>query len=110
MLGQIMDRPLLISGLLEHAEQTHPGSEIVSRRCEGDIHRYTMRDAAQRARKVANLLARMGIQQGDRVATLAWNGYRHFELYFGVSGSGAVLHTINPRLFAEQLSFIINHA
>lgn len=110
MLGQIMDRPLLISGLLEHAEQTHPGSEIVSRRCEGDIHRYTMRDAAQRARKVANLLARMGIQQGDRVATLAWNGYRHFELYFGVSGSGSVLHTINPRLFAEQLSFIINHA
>ncbi len=110
MLGLIMDRPLLISGLLEHAEQTHPGSEIVSRRCEGDIHRYTMRDAAQRARKVANVLARMGIQQGDRVATLAWNGYRHFELYFGVSGSGAVLHTINPRLFAEQLSFIINHA
>lgn len=110
MLGQIMDRPLLISGLLEHAEQTHPGSEIVSRRCEGDIHRYTMKDAAQRARKVANLLARLGIQQGDRVATLAWNGYRHFELYFGVSGSGAVLHTINPRLFAEQLSYIINHA
>jgi fatty-acyl-CoA synthase len=89
---------------------TKPGSEIVSRRCEGDIHRYTMKDAAQRARKVANLLARLGIQQGDRVATLAWNGYRHFELYFGVSGSGAVLHTINPRLFAEQLSYIINHA
>ncbi len=110
MLGLIMDRPLLISGLLEHAEQTHPGSEIVSRRCEGDIHRYTMLDAAQRARKVANLLVRLGIQQGDRVATLAWNGYRHFELYFGVSGSGAVLHTINPRLFAEQLSYIINHA
>lgn len=110
MLGLIMDRPLLISGLLEHAEQTHPGSEIVSRRCEGDIHRYTMRDAAQRARKVANLLTRLGAQQGDRIATLAWNGYRHFELYFGVSGYGAVLHTINPRLFAEQLSFIINHA
>ncbi|MCD8532811.1 MAG: long-chain-fatty-acid--CoA ligase [Saccharospirillaceae bacterium] len=110
MLGLIMDRPLLISGLLEHAEQTHPDSEIVSRRCEGDIHRYTMRDAAQRARKVANLLTRLGAQQGDRIATLAWNGYRHFELYFGVSGYGAVLHTINPRLFAEQLSFIINHA
>ena len=110
MLGQMMDRQLLISGLLEHAETTHPHSEIVSRRCEGDIHRYTMKDAAERARKVANVLTRFGIQQGDRVATLAWNNYRHFEMYFGVSGFGAVLHTINPRLFAEQLIYIVNHA
>ncbi len=110
LLGQMMERPLLISGLLEHAESTHPNTEIVSRRCEGDIHRYTMRDAAVRARKVANLLQRLGIQQGDRIASLAWNGYRHFELYFGVSGYGAVLHTINPRLFAEQLVYIVNHA
>ncbi|WP_276667311.1 long-chain-fatty-acid--CoA ligase [Thalassolituus oleivorans] len=110
MLGQMMDRQLLISGLLEHAETTHPHSEIVSRRCEGDIHRYTMKDAAVRARKVANVLTRFGIQQGDRVATLAWNNYRHFEMYFGVSGFGAVLHTINPRLFAEQLVYIVNHA
>ncbi|WP_430461448.1 long-chain-fatty-acid--CoA ligase [Thalassolituus sp. LLYu03] len=110
LFGQMMDRPLLISGLLEHAEVTHPDAEIVSRRCEGDIHRYTMKDAAVRARKVANLLKRFGIEQGDRIATLAWNGYRHYELYFGVSGYGAVLHTINPRLFAEQLVYIINHA
>ncbi|QQD22934.1 long-chain-fatty-acid--CoA ligase [Oceanospirillaceae bacterium ASx5O] len=110
MLGQMMERPLLISGLLEHAEITHPDAGIVSRRCEGDIHRYTMKDAAVRARKVANLLQRWGIQQGDRIATLAWNGYRHYELYFGVSGYGAVLHTINPRLFPEQLVYIINHA
>lgn len=110
LLGQMMDRPLLISGLLEHAEITHPDAGIVSRRCEGDIHRYTMKDAAVRARKAANLLQRWGIQQGDRIATLAWNGYRHYELYFGVSGYGAVLHTINPRLFPEQLVYIINHA
>ena len=108
--GQMMEAPLLISTLLEHAESVHPHSEIVSRRCEGDIHRYTMKDAAARARQVANLLTSLDIQQGDRIATLAWNGYRHFELYFGISGYGAVLHTINPRLFPEQLIYIINHA
>lgn len=110
LLGAMMDSPLLISSLLTHAQAVHGQSEIVSRRCEGDIHRYRMQDAAQRARQVANLLQRLGIQQGDRVATLAWNGYRHFELYFGISGFGAVLHTINPRLFPEQLVYIINHA
>ena len=108
--GQMMEAPLLISTLLEHAESVHPHSEIVSRRCEGDIHRYTMKDAAARARQVANLLTSLDIQQGDRIATLAWNGYRHFELYFGISGYGAVLHTINPRLFPERLIYIINHA
>ena len=110
MLGQMMDRPLLISSFLKHAESTHPNTGIVSRRCEGDIHRYQMRDAAQRARQLANALQSLGVQQGDRIATLAWNSYRHFELYFGVSGYGAVLHTINPRLFSEQLVYIINHA
>ena len=110
LIGQMMERPLLVSALLEHAESTHATSEIVSRRCEGDIHRYTIKDAAVRARKLANLLSRFGVQQGDRIATLAWNGYRHWELYYGVSGYGAVLHTINPRLFAEQLVYIINHA
>lgn len=109
-LGQMMDAPLLISTLLEHAESVHPQSEIVSRRCEGDIHRYSMKDAAVRSRQVANLLNDLGIKQGERIATLAWNGYRHFELYFGISGYGAVLHTINPRLFPEQLIYIINHA
>lgn len=108
--GQMMEAPLLISTLLDHAESVHSDTEIVSRRCEGDIHRYSMKEAALRSRQVANLLKSLNIEQGDRMATLAWNGYRHFELYFGISGYGAVLHTINPRLFPEQLIYIINHA
>lgn len=110
MLGNMMDGPLLISGLIEHAEANNPQSEIVSRRCEGDIHRYTMKDAAKRSRQIANALLKLGAKPDDRIATLAWNNYRHFELYFGVSGLGSVLHTINPRLFPEQLVYIINHA
>ena len=110
LLGQMMDQPLLISSIAVHAELNHPNAEIVSRRCEGDIHRYTMKDAMARARQLANVLQRLKIAEGDRVASLAWNGYRHFEMYFGVSGYGAVLHTINPRLFPEQLAYIINHA
>jgi fatty-acyl-CoA synthase len=110
MLGNMMDQPLLISSLIEHAERANPNSELVSRRCEGDIHRYTMKDAAKRSKKAANALLKLGAQTSDRIATLAWNNYRHFELYFGVSGIGSVLHTINPRLFPEQLVYIINHA
>ncbi len=110
MLGNMMPRPLLISDLLKHAETYHRTSEIVSRRVEGDIHRYTYYDAAQRTKKLANALTNLGIRQGDRIATLAWNGYRHYEIYFAVSGMGAVTHTINPRLFPEQLIYIINHA
>jgi acyl-CoA synthetase (AMP-forming)/AMP-acid ligase II len=110
MLGNMMDQPLLISSLIEHAERANPNSEIVSRRCEGDIHRYTMKEAAKRSKKAANALLKLGAQPSDRIATLAWNNYRHFELYFGVSGIGSVLHTINPRLFPEQLVYIINHA
>ena len=110
MLSNMMTRPLLISSIIQHAEVTHPNTEIVSRRCENDIHRYHLKDAALRAKKLANALSKHGIVQGDRIATLAWNNYRHYELYFGVSGMGAVVHTINPRLFPEQLIFIINHA
>ncbi|MGA2550862.1 MAG: 3-(methylthio)propionyl-CoA ligase [Burkholderiaceae bacterium] len=110
MQGLMMSSPLLISSLLVHAERHHGATEIVSRRTEGDIHRYTYRDLAQRARQVANALARSAIEDGDRVATLAWNGYRHLELYYGVSGTGAVLHTLNPRLFPEQIAWIANHA
>jgi fatty-acyl-CoA synthase len=110
MLGNMMAKPLLISDLIEHAQHSSPKSEIVSRRCEDDIHRYTMKDAAKRSKKVANALIKLGAQPSDRIATLAWNNYRHFELYFGVSGIGSVLHTINPRLFPEQLIYIINHA
>src|SRR5919199_345032 len=110
MLGLMMERPLLISMLIEHAAQYHPDGEIVTRTVEGPIHRYTYMEARRRAKQVANALKRLGIRPGDRVATLAWNGYRHFELYFGISGLGAVCHTINPRLFHEQIEFIVNHA
>ncbi|WP_076098386.1 3-(methylthio)propionyl-CoA ligase [Chromobacterium subtsugae] len=108
--GQMMDQPLLISDLLAHAERFHADTEIVSRTVEGPIHRYTYRDAARRARQLANALQALGVRGGDRVGTLAWNGYRHFEIYYAVSGSGAVCHTVNPRLFAEQIAWIINHA
>ncbi|QHS11408.1 long-chain-fatty-acid--CoA ligase [Sinimarinibacterium sp. NLF-5-8] len=106
----MMDAPLLVSSLLVHAEQYHGDTEIVSRTVEGGIHRYTYAEAAARARKLANALTQDDIARGDRVASLAWNGYRHFELYYGVSGMGAVMHTINPRLFPEQIVWIINNA
>ncbi|MCU0764076.1 MAG: 3-(methylthio)propionyl-CoA ligase [Hydrogenophaga sp.] len=110
MLGQMQSQPLLISSLIVHAERHHGEGEIVSRRVEGDIHRTTWRDIARRSRQVANALDSLGLAFGDRVATLAWNGYRHLELYFGVSGTGRVLHTLNPRLHPEQLAWIVNHA
>jgi acyl-CoA synthetase (AMP-forming)/AMP-acid ligase II len=110
MLGLMQSQPLLISGLIEFAERHHGDAEIVSRRVEGDIHRYTYRDSAQRARQVAGALDALTLAFGSRVATLAWNGYRHFELYYGVSGSGRVLHTINPRLHPDQIAWIANHA
>ncbi len=110
MLGLMQDQPLLVSCLIEFAARHHADTEIVSRRVEGDVHRYTYRQAAARSRQVANALDRLGLQFSDRVGTLAWNGYRHFELYFGVSGSGRVVHTINPRLSPEQVVWIANHA
>jgi fatty-acyl-CoA synthase len=108
--GLMMDEPLLVSSLIVHAERFHGDTEIVSRTVEGPIHRYAYRDAHRRSRQLAQALARLGVKQGDRVGTLAWNGYRHFELYYGVSGMGAVVHTINPRLFPEQLAYIVGHA
>ncbi|MEK7345570.1 MAG: 3-(methylthio)propionyl-CoA ligase [Pseudomonadota bacterium] len=110
MLGLMQQQSLLISSLIEFAEQNHGDSEVVSRRVEGDIHRYTWADVARRSRQVANALDGQKLPQGARVATLAWNGYRHLELYFGVSGSGRVLHTMNPRLHPDQLTWIANHA
>ena len=110
MLGLMMNMPLLISSLLRHAARHHGDAEIVSRTVEGPIHRYTYRDAHTRSCRLANALARLGVKHGDRVGTLAWNGFRHLELYFGVSGMGAIVHTINPRLFQEQIVYIINHA
>jgi acyl-CoA synthetase (AMP-forming)/AMP-acid ligase II len=110
MLGLMQSQPLLISSLIDFAERHHGDAEIVSRRVEGDIHRYTWRGVATRARQVANALDGMNLLFSDRVATLAWNGYRHLEIYFGVSGSGRVLHTINPRLHPDQIAWIANHA
>ncbi len=110
MLGLMQDAPLLISNLIHHAERHHAGAQIVSRRVEGDLHRTTYAQAAARARQVANALDRSGLAFGERVATLAWNGYRHFELYFGITCSGRVVHTINPRLLPEQIAWIANHA
>jgi acyl-CoA synthetase (AMP-forming)/AMP-acid ligase II len=110
MLGLMQNQPLLISSLIEFADRHHGDAEIVSRRVEGDIHRYTWNDVAKRARKVAGALDGLQLMFSDRVATLAWNGYRHLELYFGVSGSGRVLHTLNPRLHPDQIAWIANHA
>ncbi len=111
MRGMMMDRPLLISSQIEFAAKYHGETEIVSRTVEGPIHRYNWRQALGRSKQLANVLTgRLGVKPGDRIGTLAWNGYRHLELYFAVSGAGAVLHTINPRLFSEQIVYIVNHA
>src|SRR4051795_11484932 len=110
MRGLMSERPLLVSSLIEHAARYHGDVEIVSRLVDGTIHRYGYAEAAGRSKQLANALLRLGIQPGDRVGTLAWNTHRHFELYYGVSGIGAVCHTINPRLFDEQIVYIVNHA
>jgi fatty-acyl-CoA synthase len=110
MLGLMQDQPLLISSLIEFAARNHHDTEIVSRRTEGDLHRSTYAQVARRSRQVAQALDRLGLAFSDRVGTLAWNGYRHLELYYGVSGSGRVIHTINPRLAPDQVAWIANHA
>ena len=110
MLGNMMKDQLLISGILEHAIQNNGKTEIVSNTVEGGIHRYTIADSAKRSKQLANALSSMGIKKGDVIGTMAVNGYRHLELYFGVSGLGAVLHTLNPRLFPEHVEYIVNHA
>ena len=110
MQGLMMDQPLLISGLIQHAARHHGDTEIVSKTVEGSVHRYTYLEAHARARRLARALKALGVQAGERVATLAWNGYRHFEVYYAVAGSGAVIHTINPRLFPDQIGYIANHA
>src|SRR5437016_5086055 len=110
MQGLMMNLPLAVSSLLKHADRHHGEVEIVSRRVEGDIHRYTYRAAHERARKLANALAKLGAKPGDRIATLAWNGYRHLEIYYAVAGSGMITHTVNPRLFPDQIRWILDHA
>jgi 3-(methylthio)propionyl---CoA ligase len=110
MFGIMMDKPLNIADILEYAATFNTDSQIVTRQVEGGIHRYSYGDALRRTKKLANALRSLDVHQGDRIATLAWNTYRHFELYYAISGMGAIIHTINPRLFAEQIIYIVNHA
>lgn len=110
MHGLMMNTPLMISAILKHADLNFPDREIFSVTADNPEHRYTFADCASRCRKLANALAKLGIREGDRLATLAWNDYRHLEIYYGAGGAGYVCHTLNPRLFPEQLIFMINHA
>ncbi|MBK1660348.1 long-chain-fatty-acid--CoA ligase [Paracraurococcus ruber] len=110
MLGLMMDRPLLISSILEHAARNHGGARIVSARPDGSLVRHTWPEVAARAARLAHALAARGVKPGDRIATLAWNEHRHLEVYYGVSSMGAVLHTVNPRLFPGQIAFILKDA
>ena len=106
----MMDVPLAISSVLKHGARFHHDVEIVSRTVEGPIHRYTYADLAHRSAQLAHALRALGVNEGDRVGTLAWNTYRHVELYYGIAGIGAVCHTVNPRLYPEQISYIVRHA
>jgi acyl-CoA synthetase (AMP-forming)/AMP-acid ligase II len=108
--GAIMGMPLMISSAIEYAAAFHGGTPIVARDVDGTIYRYTYAEAHRRAKRLAKALGRLGVRPGDRIGTLGWNTHRHFELFYGVSGSGAVMHPVNPRLYAEQLVYIINHA
>ncbi|HTX04312.1 MAG TPA: long-chain fatty acid--CoA ligase [Steroidobacteraceae bacterium] len=110
MLGLMQNHPLLISSLIEHAALTHPHAEVVSRTPEGELRRHGYAAIATRAGQVAGVLSALGVTEGTRIGTLAWNTHRHLELLYGVSGIGAVLHTVNPRLYPEQIEYIINHA
>jgi fatty-acyl-CoA synthase len=110
MQGLMMNRPLMISSLLRHAGQNHSDTEIVSRLAVGGTHRYTYNDAHRRSRQLVRVLLSLGVKAEDRIGTLAWNSHRHFEIYYAVSGMAAICHTINPRLFPEQISYIANHA
>ena len=110
MLGLMQHHPLLISSLLAHAATAHASAQIVSCTPATPVHRCSYVDIDRRARQLAKALSALAVREGDRVGTMAWNGYRHMELFFGVSGMGAVLHTVNPRLFPEQISYIVSHA
>lgn len=110
MQALMMNSQLMISSILVHAERNFPETEIVSVTADNPLHRYTYKDFAKRSRKLANALAQLGAKFGDRIGTLAWNDYRHLELYYAISGSGMVCHTINPKLFPDQIAYIIKHA
>ncbi len=110
MLGLMQSKGLLISSLLTHAARHHAAAEVVSKTVEGAIHRYTYADVERRARRLVRVLAGLGVKPGDRVATLAWNGHRHLEIYYAASGMGAICHTVNPRLHPDDIGYILNHA
>src|SRR5437764_5173993 len=110
MHGLMMDRPLLVSALLEHAERFHPEREVVSATFEGGLHRSTWGELASRARRLAAALTALGVRPGDRVATVALNTHRHLEAYYAISGMGAVCHTVNPRLAPDQMAYVLEHA
>jgi acyl-CoA synthetase (AMP-forming)/AMP-acid ligase II len=108
--GQMMDYPLTIDRLIEHANNVYGSRKIHTKLADGSFHQYTYADMYKRVKRLGNVLHRLGIKTGDRVATLSWNNYQHFELYFGIPGCGAVCHTLNLRLAADQLTYIVNHA
>src|SRR5262245_34467274 len=108
--GLIMDMPLMVSSAIQYAATYHGETEVVARGVDGVIHRYNYAEAERRMRRLANALRRLDVKPGERIGTLGWNTHRHFELFYGVSGSGGVLHPINPRLFPDQITYIINHA
>jgi fatty-acyl-CoA synthase len=110
MYGLMMDLPLTVTAIMRHVERSRPDEEVVSVTCDNPRHRSTYGQTFRRARQLANALTAFGIRPADRVGTLAWNDHRHFELYYAVSCMGAITHTINPRLFPEQIAWIINHA
>src|ERR1700761_681663 len=110
MQALMMDRALTLPSILEYAARYHPHRQVVDRTVEGPIHRYGYAEALVRTKRMANALVAMGVKPGDRVGTLAWSTHRHFELYFAVTGIGAVLHTINPRLHSDQVAWVANHA
>ena len=110
MLGLMQSQPLMISAVLKHAARHHGAAEIVSKNVEGDIHRYTWADAERRSRRLVRALQALGIEAGDRVGTLAMNGYRHLEIYYAAPGMGAICHTVNPRLHPDDIGYIVNHA
>ncbi len=110
MHGKMMAVPLTITEIMRFADRLYPDTEVISVTMDEGVHRSTYGEVFDRANRVAHALSNLGVESGDRVATLAWNDHRHLELYYGVSCSGAVIHTVNPRLFPEQLVYIMNHA
>ena len=110
MNGLMMDYPLSIDRILEHANRLYPEKNIFTKLPDGSMHRYTYAHLYRRVRRLGNVLERVGVHRGDRVGTFSWNNYQHLELYFGIPCAGAICHTINVRLFPDQLAFVVNHA